>query len=171
MEPTLNPHDPFLAQVLVDPQAMFILWALCSGVCTTADDIRRHLGDQFAIDDLLRALGDAGLIEGHREGGLTVTGPGRELIARIQHDQEVQAPSHVQELPRMPDDVILTVSVPADAGDGRFEVATLPVPEQFVGRLDDLAWMNRALRGQDGPGICVIWGVAGIGKTSLAAVC
>ena len=51
-----------------------------------------------------------------------------------------------------------------------FEEGILPVPERFIGRAEDLYWVEERLRAGGATGITAVRGMGGIGKTALAAV-
>jgi hypothetical protein len=50
------------------------------------------------------------------------------------------------------------------------DLALLPAPARFVGRTDDLAWVEDRLRAGGASAITALRGLGGIGKTTLAAV-
>ena len=51
-----------------------------------------------------------------------------------------------------------------------FDEALLPMPPRFIGREEELAWVEERLRGGGATAITAVRGVGGIGKTALAAV-
>ncbi len=51
-----------------------------------------------------------------------------------------------------------------------FQESDLPMPERFVGRVEDLRWVEDRLRAGGATGITAVRGMGGIGKTALAAV-
>ncbi|MGH2505017.1 MAG: NB-ARC domain-containing protein, partial [Ktedonobacterales bacterium] len=62
------------------------------------------------------------------------------------------------------------VSTPTFRVGPPFDEALLPMPERFIGREAELAWVKRRLRQGGATSITAVNGMGGIGKTTLAAV-
>src|SRR4029077_6266714 len=60
-------------------------------------------------------------------------------------------------------------AAPAPRFGPPFDEALLSAPETFIGRGDDLDWLQKRLRDRS-VGVTALGGMGGIGKTTLAAV-
>jgi tetratricopeptide (TPR) repeat protein len=90
-----------------------------------------------------------------------------EQAAEVAHEVAVAAAQQrveeiVARLPKLPSE--------SDIAGPPLDIGLLPEPEHFVGREDDLAWIEARLRAGGLSAMSGLFGLAGIGKTALAAV-
>lgn len=160
-----------LARSLSDPSRMFVLWALKEHLGATIGELEREFGVRVRVQHIVSELLREQLV---RRAGkqIVLTDAGDALVSLF-----IDGPKDAR--PPSPHPSAGTISASAGRPSPRRhrehaasfpDEPLLPVPSTFVGRQADLEWLIDRLCSQTPPAAAYLWGMAGIGKTSLAGV-
>ena len=87
---TFTKEDWKTAELQLDPQGLFVVWAIKESFCRTTDDFQRHFGQELPIDELIAQLEHDGFV-GQHEGLFCLTKEGRLAASTL--DEFVRVPS------------------------------------------------------------------------------
>lgn len=81
----ISADDWKIAEVLAQPQALFILWAVDDGCFTRPDDLQRHYGDELPVGELISRLEKQGFIE-LNDGIIKLRQPAHDAISILDEE-------------------------------------------------------------------------------------
>lgn len=124
--PTLD--DWKLAETVVDPQRLFVLWAVDVSFCTRIEDFKHHYGPELPIEELVHQLEINGFLQ-RDDAELVLTQSGIEAVSKLGATEK----SKYAKLARASAQV-----------ERRFEFPTEAtfVEAKFIDQLKDLGWKH-----------------------------
>jgi tetratricopeptide (TPR) repeat protein len=174
------------------PVIGFILWAVKTR-CWTIDDFHQHFGEEFPIVQYVEILRHRDLLLCLGGPYISLTKEGEQLVEDLVGEENLLqeatqlTPSTATKSASGSDgEVIHEVEVvDSDSSKEAFEqdwtqflpdprespwnLNALLIPDTFIGRRDEVTWLEYHLTRGRAP-VCALYGVEGIGKTSLAGV-
>ena len=73
------------AEILADPQALYVLLAVKDGLCGSLEDFQRHYGSDFPAPETVDELVAGGFLA-QEDGRLTILSPGLEVLRSFHED-------------------------------------------------------------------------------------
>jgi hypothetical protein len=85
-----NKAEWALGELLIDPQKLFVLWAVKVQFCVSLDDFRNHYGPDFPISELVGELRQGRFLQ-QGTGELVLTETGEQAVACLGSPRKVSA--------------------------------------------------------------------------------
>src|SRR6266516_3446278 len=84
-------EDWLLAELLLEPPKVFVLWAVATRLCMNPEDFRQQFGTGFPIDDFATHLKQKGFLR-EEAGVLLLTEKGKRAVSCLQEAEAKQGP-------------------------------------------------------------------------------